>query len=216
MGPARRDAPALTWGRTRKGDSIISFETRAGRLARAAAAIAALLAASAALAACGGSAAPAPGPRVQTEGAGVACPAGDHALADAQLGWSFCYPASWRFRERAQSSPAPVGMDLTFDITDDSQSGPDRGLFGYMIIGTYERGSSPTLQGWVATNVGQPSSLQPLAWGNASDAGYLPSTGQWFALTGHHVIELTVREGDGNLPLSSEMRQRFATWRFSV
>ncbi|MGH7776141.1 MAG: hypothetical protein ACREPI_03065 [Candidatus Dormibacterales bacterium] len=151
-----------------------------------------------------------------TEGAGVACPSGDHPLADTQLGWSFCYPASWRFRERAQSSPAPVGMDLTFDITDDSATGPDRGLFGYMIIGTYERGSNASLQDWVASNVGNAPGLQPLAWGNAQEAAFLPSTSQWFALTGHHVVELTVREGAGNLPLTAEMRQGFSTWRFQV
>ncbi|MGH7904763.1 MAG: hypothetical protein ACREPA_11670 [Candidatus Dormibacteraceae bacterium] len=155
-------------------------------------------------------------PAVQAEGAGVRCPGGDHPMQDAQLGWSFCYPPTWRFRERAQSSTAPAGIDLTFDITDDSGSGPGRGLFGYMIIGTYERGASASLAQWVAANVGQQATLQPLRWGNALEAGALAGSGQWFALTGRHVIQLTLREGSGNLPLTTEMARRFSSWKFTV
>src|SRR5690348_17148356 len=60
---------------------------------------------------------PRPVPSVPQIGADLKCGQGDHGYEDPQAGWGFCYPGTWRYTERAQSSQSPVGLDLTFDIT---------------------------------------------------------------------------------------------------
>ena len=69
----------------------------------------------------------APPVRTPTPGsvaAGLHCQGDDHGLNVAQLGWGFCYPASWKFRERDVSTTLPAGVDTTLDIVG------DQGLFG--------------------------------------------------------------------------------------
>ncbi len=68
------------------------------------------------LAACAGTGSAAPAPTVAAADAGIHCPQGDHGLSQPQLGWSFCYPGTWKFRERVQKSDYPSGVDDTFDI----------------------------------------------------------------------------------------------------
>ena len=63
---------------------------------------------------------PRPVPSVSQIGSELKCLSGDHGYSDAQAGWGFCYPPSWQYRIRAQSSqsPDPRELDITFDITD--------------------------------------------------------------------------------------------------
>ncbi|HYM66600.1 MAG TPA: hypothetical protein VEW68_04865, partial [Patescibacteria group bacterium] len=53
-------------------------------------------------------------------GSDLNCASGDHSFGDSQTGWGFCYPGTWQYVEKSQSSssPAPAELDLTFDITD--------------------------------------------------------------------------------------------------
>ncbi len=121
------------------------------------------------LAACQPGNTPRPVPSVLQIGGDLNCSAGDHGYEDAQAGWGFCYPGTWKYNERAQSSSNPPGLDLTFDITDvpctsppPGASGtpstrpicsPNAGLFAFMIISTYERGGSPDLASWIEANL---------------------------------------------------------------
>jgi hypothetical protein len=147
--------------------------------------------------------------------AGVKCPAGDHGLRERQLGWSFCYPGTWKFRERVQQSPAPVGVDDTFDIVDvPPNPSPEQGKFGFVIIGTYVRGDSPDLATWVKRYVGEEVVLERISWGNAKEAALVTGTNRRYALTPNHVVMLDPRSGSGNLDVATLMAQRLGTWRF--
>src|SRR5881227_3057845 len=46
-------------------------------------------------------------------GPDLKCSVGDHAFEDAQAGWGFCYPGTWKYNERANQSASPSGLDLT-------------------------------------------------------------------------------------------------------
>lgn len=175
------------------------------------------------MAACQGpaGAAPNPKPTLQTQAGPIKCPKGDHGLDEVELGWGFCYPGSWRYRERLQNSAEPRGVDATFDIVNDLGSpppgtaqSPDQGLFGFMIIGTYEKGQSASLRDWAAANLGGGLDLTRISWGNAGEAYLVNPIHKRIAMTAHHVILLDIREGAGNLALDSAMSQRLATWRF--
>src|SRR5438128_1278712 len=72
------------------------------------------------------------------------CTAQDQSVSEPALGWRFCMPGTWHYLERLQPTDAPKGEDATFDITDFVE-GPDKGKFGYMIVGTDSRGSAGTL-----------------------------------------------------------------------
>lgn len=149
-------------------------------------------------------------------GAAITCARGDGSMNEALYGWGFCYPGTWRFIERGGQSLGPPGEDSTFDITDDGPAGdPQRGLFGFMIVSTYQRGSSPTLDQWLTTNEGANLVAQPILWGNSEAAVYVPALGTRYALTPHHVVALQLRQGAGNLDLESAMAPRLSTWRFS-
>src|SRR5438105_5875967 len=92
-----------------------------------------------------------PSPTVSTVQTGVRCDAGDHGYNDAQLGWGFCYPGTWRFSQRFQQSDQPPGTDATFDIIDEppcaapSAQGArpscphTEGVSACTIVGTYKR-----------------------------------------------------------------------------
>jgi len=166
-----------------------------------------------------------PVPSVAQIGGDLKCSAGDHGYEDQQAGWGFCYPGTWKYNERSQGSAVPPGLDLTFDITDapcstppagassNPQCSPGAGVFAFMIISTYERGSSGSLAGWVQSNLANNDTLgDNITWGNAVEAAKL-SDGRRIALTPHHVVILDLHSG--LLDLESEMSSRLDTWKFS-
>lgn len=179
-----------------------------------------------------------PVPSVNQIGADLKCPQGDHPFEDIQAGWGFCYPGTWKYNVRANTSASPRGLDIGFDITDVPCTSPSpvpgqgsprpvcsagAGLFAYMIISTYERGDSTSLAGWIQTNLSFTTAtgarvpgpaFQPIAWGNAVEAGRFKD-GRRIALTEHHVVVLDLRAGSGNLDLESNMSVRLDTWKFS-
>jgi len=165
-----------------------------------------------------GAAAPAPPPKVASAAGNLSCPRSDHGLDEPQLGWGFCYPASWKYIERVQPSTAPSGVDTTFDVVVDAPAGSvgtDQGQFGFMIIGTYEKGSATTLAQWAATNLGPSWVLSPITWGNSREAALAQGSRTIrLARTAHHVVELDVRSGQGNLNLDAVMTAGLDTWRF--
>lgn len=202
------------------------------------------------LAACQPGNSPRPVPSVAQIGADLHCSTGDHGYEDAQAGWGFCYPGTWKYNERAQSSTNPPGLDLTFDITDvpctspppggaGSPSvrpvcSPQAGLFAFMIISTYERGSSPDLASWIQANLvphpspstsptpgrtpspaPSPPAFEPIQWGNATEAGRF-ADGRRIALTQGHVVILDMRSGVGQLDLEAQMSTRLGTWKFTA
>jgi hypothetical protein len=174
-----------------------------------------------------------PVPSVAQIGSDIKCAAGDHGFSDSQVGWGFCYPSTWRYNEKSQASSTPLGLDLTFDITDipcveaSAAPGgppvapvcsPNAGLFAFMIISTYERGSSTSLTGWVQANgkdvaIGPAAVLSPIPWGDATEAFKLDD-GRRIALTAHHVVILDMHSGQGHLDLEAEMSTRLNTWKF--
>jgi hypothetical protein len=161
-------------------------------------------------------------------GSDLKCATGDHGFSDAEAGWGFCYPGTWKYVERAQSSIDPVRLDLTFDITDvpctpaspiAGQSprpicSPNAGLFGFMIISTFERGTAPDLLTWMQSNLPKVPDRQAIAWGNATEAARL-SDGRRIALTPHRVVMLDLRTSLNQLDLEGEMSSRLNTWNFS-
>jgi hypothetical protein len=170
-----------------------------------------------------------PVPSVAQIGGDLKCASGDISLGDGQAGWGFCRPTSWRYIEKAQSSqsPDPVKLDITFDVTDVACTIAAAGsggatppsncssyLFAFMIISTYERGSSTSLAEWVQANLHPPVTMTPISWGNADEAGRL-SDGRRIALTAHHVVVLDIRSGQGQLDLEGQMSARLSTWMFT-
>ncbi len=167
---------------------------------------------------------PRPVPSVPQIGADLKCGQGDHGYEDPQAGWGFCYPGTWRYTERAQSSQSPVGLDLTFDITyapptpapcggsRPAGSSPCPGDFAFMIVSTYERGTATDLAGWVSDNLKTTSQLQSIEWGNAQQAARFQD-GRRIALTPHHVVIMDLHSG--LLDLETEMGARLDTWKFS-
>ena len=177
-----------------------------------------------------------PTPSVNQIGSDLKCASGDHAYAD-PVGWGFCYPGDWKYNLRAQSSVDRRGLaelDITFDITNiptvngsplpacPSPPPPPRtpavcsveaGLFGYMIISTYERGGSPDLSSWLTDVVSPVRTGTPITWGNAAAAVRL-ADGRRVALTRTQVVILDLRSGLNNLDLEAAMSSRLNTWKF--
>lgn len=164
-----------------------------------------------------------PVPSVPQIGADLHCRNGDHGYEDQQAGWGFCYPGTWRYIERSQASESPPGLDLTFDITDFAcaspvpggaapQCSPDAGLFAFMVVSTYQRGSSPDLASWIQANMKNPPASESISWGNSVEAARL-ADGRRIALTPHHVVIMDLRPGPLNL--EGEMSSRLSTWKFS-
>ncbi len=144
----------------------------------------------------------------------VACAAGDAALVESALGWAFCLPGTWRYRERTQSTQAPVGTDTTFDVTDFA-TGPTHGLFGFIIVSTDPRVPGQSLSEWVAQNVQPGLQLAAITWGNSDQAFKEVGGSRYFALTPHHVIVLQLNFASDNLDLRTAMEPRLGTWRFA-
>ncbi|MGA8923632.1 MAG: hypothetical protein WB682_10850 [Candidatus Dormiibacterota bacterium] len=168
-----------------------------------------------------------PVPSVAQIGSDLKCAGGDHGFEDAQAGWGFCYPGTWRYQLKSQGSqsPAPAELDLTFDITDipcaSAPPGggapvcsPDAGLFAFMIVSTFDRGDSATLSAWEAANLNPVPDAQPIQWGNSVEAARF-ADGRRIALTAHHVVILDLHSGQGHLDLETEMSPRLNTWKFS-
>jgi len=167
-------------------------------------------------------------PTVVQIGSDLNCANGDHGFEDLQVGWGFCYPATWRYQEKSQSSasPSPVELDLTFDITDipctspaagSSEApvcSPDAGLFAFMIISTYQRGEAADLASWEQANLHLGTPGQPIAWGNSVEAQRL-GDGRRIALTPHQVVIMDLHSGFGNLDLEAAMSARLDTWKFN-
>ena len=165
-----------------------------------------------------------PVPSVPQIGADLKCVVGDHAYEDQQVGWGFCYPSAWRYRERAQSSQSPEGLDLTFDITyvpatpgpcpsaRPAGSSPCSGDYAFMIVSTYQRGSASSLAAWVDSNMKNVPQPGTIYWGNAQEAGRFPD-GRRIALTPHHVVIMELHSG--LLDLDADMGARLDTWKFS-
>ena len=157
-----------------------------------------------------------PVPSVAQIGGDLKCASGDHPFEDMPAGWGFCYPGSWKYVERSQGIDSPPGLDLTFDITDDPCGrpgcAPNEGVFGYMIISTYERGSANSLADWEQANMSAPiPATEPIFWANAVEAMRL-ADGRRLALTPHHVVILDLHPG--TLDLEAAMAQRLDTWKF--
>ena len=170
-----------------------------------------------------------PVPTVSVIGGDLKCAAGDHGFSDAAAAWGFCYPGTWRYNLRSQTSTNPIRLDLTFDITDipcvqgspvagttpHPVCSPGAGLFGFMIISTFERGTSTDLATWMQANLKTTATItQPIAWGNASEAARL-SDGRRIALTPHHVVLLDLRTTLDQLDLEALMSARLNTWVFT-
>jgi len=171
---------------------------------------------------------PHPVPSVPQIGGDLKCSQGDHGYEDLQAGWGFCYPGTWKYNERSQTTVSPPGLDLTFDITcltnckvpcptasagsGSAQCSPQTGLFAYMIVSTYQRSGSADLANWVGANMKPAPDLETISWGNAQEAARLPD-GRRIALTPHHVVILDVHTGV--LDLETEMSSRLGTWKFS-
>ncbi len=141
--------------------------------------------------------------------AGLHCQGGDHSLDVAQLGWGFCYPADWRFRERDVSTTTPAGVDTTLDIVG------DQGLCGFMSIGSYGRPGAATLPEWLAANEPDDQAATSIQWGNAVEAVQVTGQLKRYAMTKSRVYLLNEREGAGNLDLEAEMAKRLGNWYFS-
>jgi hypothetical protein len=169
-----------------------------------------------------------PVPSVAQIGSNLKCSTGDHGFEDSQAGWGFCYPGTWRYQEKAQStqSPGPVELDLTFNITDVGTE--NSGLFAYMIISTFERAGSPSLAVWEQTNMSSVPQGQSISWGNAAEAARL-SDGRRIALTRGHVVIMDLHSGQltgcttslgtptpCHLDLEAQMSSRLDTWNFTL
>jgi len=169
-----------------------------------------------------------PPPTVAQIGGDIHCATGDHGFEDAEAGWGFCYPGTWQYIEKSQGSSNPSRLDLTFDITNvpcvagspvagqtpRPVCSPDAGLFAFMIISTFERGSATNLASWMQTNLASPlPGQQAIVWGDATEAALL-SDGKRIALTPHHVVIMKLSSGKGLLNLEAEMSARLSTWKF--
>jgi len=164
-----------------------------------------------------------PVPSVRQIGSDLKCPKGDHGYED-PAGWGFCYPGTWQYILKSQSTSTPIQeLDIVFDITDLPCGTPNQGspapvcaspvTFGVIIVSTYGRNNAPNLAAWVQANLNPAPSLQPIDWGNAVEAAQL-SDGRRIALTPQQVVILALHPG--NLDLEAAMSTRLNTWKFTV
>ncbi len=152
---------------------------------------------------------PATSPSVTRSGGVRACSGDDVELDVLSLGWGFCHPKGWSIVQRDIPTSAPHGVDTTLDVV------ASDGYFGFIIVGSYQRGDSASLKDWLAANVpGDNAPSQPISWGNAKEAVSVPSELKRYAMTDHRVYALTLREGAGNLDLEAAMAPRLGSWFF--
>lgn len=136
------------------------------------------------------------------------CADGDVELDVLSLGWAFCHPKDWSIVQRNIPTQAPPGVDTTLDVV------AGDGFFGFIIVGSYERGSAASLQDWLAANEPGDTKVSPITWGNAREAAEVDGQLKRYALTDHRVYALTLREGAGNLDLDAALKPRLSTWSF--
>ena len=155
---------------------------------------------------------PPPSPRTSASGLnqGLNCSGDDVPLNVLTLGWGFCHPKGWSIVQRSISTSAPAGVDTTLDVV------ASDGFFGFMIVGSYQRGDAPDLRSWLAANEPGDTDVQPTTWGNAVEAVQVTGQLKRYALTERRVYALTEREGAGNLDLEAAMQPRLATWSFVI
>jgi hypothetical protein len=165
-------------------------------------------------------------PSVAQIGGDLNCASGDHGFEDGNAGWGFCYPGTWKYNERVAGDS--THLDIVLDITDVPCTtpspvaggetprpvcSPNAGLFGLMLISTYERAGAPDLAAWMQTNLTPVPTASSIVWGNASEADLL-SDGRRIALTPTHVVILVLRSAQGQLDLEGAMSSRLNTWKF--
>jgi hypothetical protein len=138
------------------------------------------------------------------------CAGDDVELDVLTLGWAFCHPKGWSIVQRSIATSTPAGVDTTLDVV-----GSD-GFFGFMIVGSYQRGNAATLKDWLATNEPDDTQVDPITWANATEAVSVRGQLKRYAMTGRRVYALTLREGAGNLDLDAAMQPRLATWSFII
>jgi hypothetical protein len=122
----------------------------------------------------------------------------------------------------AQPTPQPVCDPDILCLTPTPSPGqptpepvctPQVGLFGYMIVSTYQRGGAPSLASWVTDDLKLDATGTPITWGNSAEAVRLDD-GRRVALTPTQVVVLELHSGVGNLDLEAAMGSRLASWKF--
>jgi hypothetical protein len=167
-----------------------------------------------------------PPPSVAQIGSDLNCAAGDHGFEDAGAGWGFCYPATWQYLERSNSSTSPARLDLLLYFTkvtcvpgtpDPSAPrpvcSPGTGAFGLVVVSTFEIGSATSLTTWMQANLNPVPTGQSIQWANATEAIQL-TDGRRIALTAHHVVLLDLRANKDGLDLEAQLSTRLSTWKF--
>jgi hypothetical protein len=170
-----------------------------------------------------------PAPTVAQIGSDLNCSPSDHGFEDGQAGWGFCYPATWQYLERVANpvDGGPTHLDILLSITDvpcvpgspiASETPrpvcqPQAGLFGLMVISTYDSAGATDLTSWMQANLKPVPVGQPIQWGNATQADQL-TDGRRIALTPHHVVVMELRFNKDGLDLESSMSTRLSTWKF--
>jgi hypothetical protein len=167
-----------------------------------------------------------PPPSVAQIGSDLNCAAGDHGFEDAGAGWGFCYPATWQYLERSNSSTSPARLDLLLYFTkvtclpgtpDPSAPrpvcSPGTGAFGLVVVSTFEIGSATSLATWMQANLNPVPTGQSIQWANATEAIQL-TDGRRIALTAHHVVLLDLRANKDGLDLEAQLSTRLSTWKF--
>ena len=153
---------------------------------------------------------PRPSASASDRNEGLACTGDDVPLNVLTLGWGFCHPKGWSIVQRSIATTAPPGVDTTLDVV------ASDGFFGFMIVGSYQRGSAATLKEWLAANEPDDADVEPIAWGNAREAVQVRGQLKRYALTDRRVYALTEREGAGNLDVEGAMQPRLTTWNFII
>jgi hypothetical protein len=170
-----------------------------------------------------------PIPSVGQIGSDLNCPSTDSGFEDGQAGWGFCYPVTWKYLERVANpvDAGPTHLDILLSITDvpcvqgspiadatpRPTCAPNAGLFGLMVISTYDRAGAANLTGWMQTNLKPVPTGQPIQWGDATEAMQL-TDGRRIALTPHHVVVMELRFNKDGLNLESLLSPRLNTWKF--
>ncbi|HEY1162407.1 MAG TPA: hypothetical protein VGF78_04975 [Candidatus Dormibacteraeota bacterium] len=168
-----------------------------------------------------------PAPSVAQIGSDLNCATGDHGFEDADAGWGFCYPATWKYDEKTNLTSNPSHLDILLYFTDvpcvpgtpiagaspRPVCSPGAGKFGLVFVSTYDRGSATDLASWVAANQSPVPTLQSIQWANATEAGKT-NDGRRIALTPHRVVIVDLRAATDGLDLETQMSARLSTWKF--
>jgi hypothetical protein len=170
-----------------------------------------------------------PAPSVAQIGSDLNCVSGDHGFEDGQAGWGFCYPGTWQYLERVSNGTdaGPTHLDILLSITDvpcvqgspvagatpRPTCAPNAGLFGLMVISTYDRAGAADLATWMQANLKPVPVSESIQWGDATEAAHL-ADGRRIALTPHHVVVMELRFAKDGLNLEALLSTRLGTWKF--